>query len=316
MRRVSPKPVFVCPLPVSEPAHPTATRADLGLPDAYLFLFIFDYLSVFERKNPIGLLRAFRQAFQPGEGPVLVLKAINGQHRFADHERLRLEVEKHPDILLLSDYASVEERDALLSLSDCYVSLHRSEGFGFTIAEAMASAKPVIATNYGGNLEFMDDSNSFLVPSRLVQIPEGCDPYPTTARWAEPDLEAAALMMRDVFQDSRRAKEIGEKARSDIAAGHSAAVTAQFVRDRFDAIHQMRRSMVKPDYALTEPRLRSLMRRMARPAARAAARGARLGSDPPAWLSPYVPVVRRLVRRPYDRLMAFADPKRKSGPRK
>ncbi|NTW42511.1 MAG: glycosyltransferase, partial [Cellulomonadaceae bacterium] len=172
VERHSPVPVrtITPPLPQRGP-DPVLTRADLGLPDAPVLLFSFDFLSTAERKNPLGLLDAFRRAFAPGEGPVLVVKSINADQRPGPAEQLRLAAAGQPDVLLLEEYLDADARDALVALCDCYVSLHRSEGLGLTMAEAMAWGKPVIATGYSGNLQFMTDENSFLVPWAPAPIP-------------------------------------------------------------------------------------------------------------------------------------------------
>ncbi|WP_188079174.1 glycosyltransferase [Actinotalea subterranea] len=218
----SPVPVATItpPLPQRGP-EPQLTRGDLGLPDRPLFLFSFDYLSTAERKNPLGLLDAFSRAFAPGEGPVLVLKSINADKRPAEAERLRLRAARTPDVLLLEQYLDAAERDALVALCDCYVSLHRSEGLGLTMAEAMAWGKPVIATGYSGNLQFMTPENSFLVPSTPTRIPDGAEPYPAGSVWAEPDLDAAAAFMRTVVDQPEVAAARGARAAADIATIHS-----------------------------------------------------------------------------------------------
>ena len=86
------------------------------------------------------------------------------------------------------------------------VSLHRSEGFGFNLADALALGRPVIATAYGGNLEFMADIPEWLVPWELVDVGEGHHPYPSDAQWADPDLDRAAALMRSIFADPARAR--------------------------------------------------------------------------------------------------------------
>ncbi len=164
------------------PAPAAVARTELGLPEGFVFLFVFDYASVFERKNPVGLVRAFKQAFAPGEGPVLAIKSINGGVHLTKREWLHYEAEGRPDIVLLEEYLPAGHKDALLAACDCYVSLHRAEGFGLTMAEAMALGKPTIATGYSGNLEFMTPENSYLVgwqrgdgAGRLPTLPRGGD---------------------------------------------------------------------------------------------------------------------------------------------
>ena len=102
------------------------------------------------------------------------------------------------NVRILDQVLSRADIDALLELSDCYVSLHRSEGFGLTIAEAMSLAKPVIATAYSGNMDFMTLSNSFPVNYRLTAIERDYGPYRQGWPWADPDLEHAAALMRHV----------------------------------------------------------------------------------------------------------------------
>jgi glycosyltransferase involved in cell wall biosynthesis len=193
--RESDIPVVVAPLPIEPPPAPTATRADLGLPPGFLFLFVFDFVSA-ERKNPLGVVEAFTRAFAPGEGPTLVLKSINGRERKPRQlEELRLAVAGRPDILVHDGYVSEAQRNAYIAACDCYVSLHRSEGLGLTMAEAMSYGKPVIATGYSGNLEFMDERVSHLVPYELVPVPEDWWAHATGAHWAEPDVDAATTAM-------------------------------------------------------------------------------------------------------------------------
>ena len=239
----SPVPVRTVTPPLPQRRAPTAlTREELGLPDRPLFLFSFDYLSTAERKNPLGLLAAFRRAFRPDEGPVLVIKSINSDQRPSEAERLRLAAYGSNDVLLLEEYLDAEARDALVELCDCYVSLHRSEGLGLTMAEAMAWGKPVIATAYSGNLQFMTDENSFLVPWSPVRIPEGAEPYPAGGLWADPDLDAAARFMRSVVENPDLAAAMGARAAADIALLHSPTVAGALIAARLAETTARRRA--------------------------------------------------------------------------
>jgi glycosyltransferase involved in cell wall biosynthesis/SAM-dependent methyltransferase len=236
------KPVHVLPLGIELPNVESLSRAQLGLPEGFLFLFSFDFLSVFERKNPLGLVEAFKRAFARGEGPTLVLKSINGDQKLSALEELRLATADRDDILVVDRYLSAAEKNALTATCDAYVSLHRSEGFGLTMAEAMALGKPVIATGYSGNLTFMNEENSYLVPHRLVPIPAGCEPYPPGHEWAEPNLEAAAALLRRVYEHREEAAAKSAHAEKDMRAHHGPNATAGFLRSRLDEISRERTS--------------------------------------------------------------------------
>jgi glycosyltransferase involved in cell wall biosynthesis len=191
---------------------------------------------VFERKNPLAVIEAFSKAFTPSEGPVLVVKSINGDLRPLERDRVRLAAADRPDIVLIEDYLTKDERDALLSRADAYVSLHRAEGLGLTIAEAMIMGKPVIATAYSGNLDFMTEENSFLVPYEMTVVPPGCDPYAPGTPWADPDVDVAARLMRQVVDEPDLAAGKATVAKADIGRTHGLAGAAAFVERRFEAL--------------------------------------------------------------------------------
>lgn len=237
IRRVTDKPVEVFPVPIPAADSQSNTRAeDLGMPDAFTFLFCFDLFSIIERKNPVGLIKAFTSEFSPDEGPRLVLKVINGNHVRDELERLKVIAADRPDIQILDRYLDAEEQKALIAACDCYVSLHRSEGYGLTIAEAMSLGKPVIATAYSGNMDFTNPDNSYLVPWTEGRVPAGCEPYPQGALWAEPDLVAAGRIMREVYEHQDVARALGERARESIIRHHGISASAEFVRERLEAI--------------------------------------------------------------------------------
>ncbi|HVH25674.1 MAG TPA: methyltransferase domain-containing protein [Vicinamibacterales bacterium] len=260
------RPVFTIPLPVPIPQRsPAVTRGSLGLPPDFMFLFMFDFFSILERKNPLGLIDAFQLAFRPGEGPVLVIKTINGDSRLNDLERLRAAAGGRPDILIIDEYYSAQEKNTLLGLCDCYVSLHRSEGFGLTMAEAMGLEKPVIGTAYSGNLDFMTPENSYLVDYSLGSVPEGCEPYTVGSPWAEPNLDQAAALMRRVYEARPEAARKARMAREDIITKHHVEATAKVLARRLDNIRHARRDTVvtAPAVVTDEARIES-----ARPEAR------------------------------------------------
>jgi len=232
---VAPVPVLALPPPVERPAEPAAPLR-LGVPAGFLFLFVFDYLSTVQRKNPVGLIEAFKLAFAPGEGPQLLIKTINGPLRPLAEEQLLWAAHGRPDIHIVDRSLSGEQMSGLMAACDCYVSLHRAEGFGLTMAEAMAIGKPVIATGYSGNVDFMNEENSYLVDYRIGRVGPECEIYPPEGEWADPSVEHAADLMRRVSTDTAEATAKGERARADVSRLLSAAVTGQRMRDRLERI--------------------------------------------------------------------------------
>jgi len=235
------KPVLTFPLPVLVPEQPSLTRADVGLPeDAFVFLFVFDFFSTIERKNPLGLIEAFKRAFpEPGRG-LLYLKSINGDRVPADLRLVQEATAGRRDIVVSDGYIDGERLTALTALCDCYVSLHRSEGFGLTIAEAMAFGKPAIATGYSGNLAFMDEDSSYLVPYSLTSLGEAVGPYPAGTVWADPDLDEAARLMREVSEDPDGARERGEAGRRAVESRQSVEQAAAFLAQRVPELERLR----------------------------------------------------------------------------
>jgi glycosyltransferase involved in cell wall biosynthesis/SAM-dependent methyltransferase len=233
---VTEKPVVVMPVPIRLPSPASLPREELGLPDGFLFFFMFDFFSSIERKNPLGLIEAYRRAFGVDDGAALVLKSVNGEARLEELELLRAAAAGRSDIVIIDRYISAEERGGMMLACDCYASLHRSEGFGLTMAEAMALGKPVVATGWSGNLEFMSDDNSYLVRHGMTRLARDHGPYPAGAEWAEPDIEHAAELMRRVFDDREAAALVGERARRSIVEEHGTEPTATFIRSRLDSV--------------------------------------------------------------------------------
>jgi glycosyltransferase involved in cell wall biosynthesis len=256
--KVSPKPVFRFQLPVLAPqVDPALSRAKLGLPERFVFLFSFDFLSVLERKNPLGLIKAFTTAFSNGEGPTLVIKTINGDKRTLEMEKLRYASRGRSDVVVMDGYLSQIENNTLTALSNCYISLHRSEGFGLTIAEAMALGKPAIATAYSGNLDFMTAENSYLCPAERCEVGPEREPYPAGSHWSEPDLAAAAGLLRHVYANQAEAHSRGSRAAHDIKRLHSSAKAGAIIGERIATVRH-RRTRPARSIASLEDRIEEL----------------------------------------------------------
>ena len=169
--------MFCFPYSVAPVVPPGMDREHFGLaPDKFLFLTAFDVLSVPERKNPLAVIRAFEKAFGPDSGCQLIVK-VNNAHARTEYVEMLRNACGNSSIRILDSTLRREEMDALTNCADCIVSLHRSEGFGLLMAEAMFLGKPVIATNYSGNTDFTRPDNSLLVDYRMIPVGVGCAPY-------------------------------------------------------------------------------------------------------------------------------------------
>jgi glycosyltransferase involved in cell wall biosynthesis len=230
------------PLPVVTPkVDASISRSRFGLDDRYMFLFAFDFMSVMKRKNPLGLIEAFCSAFAEGEGPMLVIKAINGDKRMKERNMLRDAVRKRSDIVLIDEYFTKVETSTLTSLADCYVSLHRSEGLGLTMSEAMTLGRPVIATGYSGNLDFLSDANSFIVPGLRVKVGDGAEGYSPEAMWMEPNVREAAKYMRYVYENQAEAAQKGLRGQADILRAFDVASCGAIMKGRLEQIWRSQR---------------------------------------------------------------------------
>ena len=270
-------PVHAIPMPVAPGPAGLRTRAELGLPEAkFLFNARLEHGTGFERQNPLAVIEAFRRTFSAGEGAGLIIECRGAASARTDHARLIHAAAAHPDIEVLDRAAVDADAATVTSLCDSYVSLHRATAFGLGPAEAMWFGRPVIATGYSGNLEYMDAGNALLVDHRLVAIGSGHDPLPPDGRWAEPDVEHAGRLMRDVFERRDDARALGERAAHDLRAGHSPDAASQALRKRIEAIRATGRARRGMDPVAEHPRiLTALPMRLARGPAATAPSGAR-----------------------------------------
>lgn len=238
--RATDKPVIRIPHPIVPQVGADLPRSSFGLnDDAFVFLCSFDFNSSIYRKNPWAVLAAFREAFDGASDNVqLVMKCSNGfRHPQQLRELLRMAA-GDPRILVRDQVLDDAQLHALQETADAYVSLHRAEGLGLGLAESMARGKPVIATAWSGNLDFMNDGNSCLVPFRMVPIRPGEYPLSDGGSWADADVPVAANWMLRLAREPNLAQRIGAQARSDILEAMSLQTAATAMRARLQFLEQ------------------------------------------------------------------------------
>jgi glycosyltransferase involved in cell wall biosynthesis len=250
IRPLTDKPIFVVPAPIISPEITESLDYEShGLKAHEPFnLFMFDYFSVFNRKNPLDLIEAHKLAFPDGNGPKLVIKTVNASRHQTLHERLLYAGSDRVDILIIDKYLSRAQLHALLNECQTYISLHRSEGYGLTLAEAMSLGKPVIATAYSGNLDFMKPDNSVLIPYELKNIGPDSYPYSPDSVWAQPDIELAAEAIRDLYNDPDLRIKIGSSAKLYVKSEFTLKKSAAFVESRVKALHAKRNLSSRPRF--------------------------------------------------------------------
>ena len=232
-----PVPVLTMPHAISFARPAGDCRAKFGLPaDNFLFLFLYDLNSYSERKNPAAVLEAFRRSGLAGQGAALVIKVQNTAGNPADFEKLRAAAAALPGTTLLTRTLTRTEVYELEMACDCFVSLHRSEGFGLAVAESMYLGKPVISTDWSGTAEFVTAANGCPVRCATVTLDRNHGPYAKGQVWAEPDIDHAAWWMRSLVQDRSLGARLGAAARATIEEQFSPAAIGARYRRRLEAI--------------------------------------------------------------------------------
>ena len=202
------------PLALAPPLPSALDRASFGLPpEAVVILVSVNLASSMARKNPIGAISAFRAAFGDRLDRILLLKISNPQHFPADFCQL-IDAARGPNIRVETRTLSAADNHALTAAADIVMSLHRSEGFGLVPAEAMLLGKPVIATAWSGNMDFMDADSAALVSYRLVPAHDPRGTYQlANAVWAEPEMADAVTHLRHLAGDAAARQSLGARGR-------------------------------------------------------------------------------------------------------
>ncbi len=237
LRAKLPVPVLAMPHAIAFERPVGDTRARFNLPrDQFLFLFLYDLNSYSERKNPAAVLDAFRRSGLAGRGAALVIKVHNTAGNPADFARLQAAAAELPGTVLITETLSRADLTALEAACDCFVSLHRAEGFGLAVAECMYLGKPVISTDWSATTEFVNASNGCPVRATLVTLDRNHGPYAKGQTWAEPDPAHAAEWMNRLFADRALSDRLGTAARATIEQSFAPAVIGARYRRRLEAI--------------------------------------------------------------------------------
>jgi glycosyltransferase involved in cell wall biosynthesis len=209
--------------------HPT----EFGVPAGrFTFLCMFDVDSVIARKHPDGAVEAFARAFPTPTGAALLVKLRGGDGDPRERQALLARLRSVAGVYVVDASLSRARANGLLASCDAIVSLHRSEGFGLVLAEGMSLGKPVVATGWSGNMDFMDDRNACPVRYTLVELTEAHDHYPAGAEWAEPDVDHAADLMRRLAADAGWRAAIGTRAAAAMRGAFSPAAAGRRYRER------------------------------------------------------------------------------------
>jgi glycosyltransferase involved in cell wall biosynthesis len=236
----SPAPVVRVPAVVQLNRGRSLSRSELGLPERkFLFLAMFDARSVPERKNPLGVVRAFKRAFAATDHAAgLVIKLLNTDYSEPVLQELREEIAGCESVFLIDRLLDRDQLTSLLEACDCFVSLHRSEGFGLPPAEAMSLGKPAILTNWSGNTDYMTSDNCVPIDYELVKLKRDYGPYKAGQFWAEPDLEQAAHWMKKLVAEPELAQQIGLRGQQTINSQFSPEAVGKIIHARLEQIRR------------------------------------------------------------------------------
>jgi glycosyltransferase involved in cell wall biosynthesis len=216
-------PVHVLPHPLPLPDPRRRPRSEFGLPDhCFIFVCAFSMGSSLERKNPLAAVAAFNRAFGDSKAVHLAIRVSNPGAAPWAMAQLRQMIGEARNISVNAEMLSRTEFQDWLFQADAVISLHRAEGFGLVAAEAMQLGRPVIATNWSGNLDFMTPENSALVDFKLIPARDrqGTYDFPDQ-KWADPDVDHAACWMTKLVNSPNLVRKLGERAAKDIAVKFS-----------------------------------------------------------------------------------------------
>lgn len=214
LRKYTDKPVCTIPYPVTAPTDACYNREYFGLPqNQFLFLMMFDSGSVMERKNPLGTIEAFKRAFgRENKNVGIVIKINEIEQREEDIRYIHSVLDGYDNIYIICKTLSKKEVNSLTQCVDVFVSLHRAEGFGLVLAEAMLVGTPAIATNWSANTEFMNLDVACMVDYTMIELEKDLPPFKKGYRWADADINQAAFYMKKLYEEPVFYEQIKQKA--------------------------------------------------------------------------------------------------------
>ena len=240
LQTVLPLPVIWLPPAVTLAQFVPRSRSYFKLPEhTFLFHYNFDFSSFATRKNPQAAIAAYRLAFRNKQVTIptaLVIKTRGYDSKGKALVQLKEFTADEPDIYILNREMTYDETLALMNCCDCYISLHRSEGFGYTPAEAMLLEKPVIATDYSGTKDFINPDTGFPVQSSLIPVRENEYPFWQNQTWAEPEIEHAAWLMRKIITDETPTRAIARRGKAKILNDYSGQATGKRLKKRLEQL--------------------------------------------------------------------------------
>ena len=236
LRKKTKKPVKTMPYYVTAEVDKSVGREFFSLPkDKFLFLMMYDSASITERKNPMDVIKAFKMAFSPQDtnvGLVIKLKA----NSLEEEKMLQNELKGYENIYFVKEILTKPQVGSLLQCVDVFVSLHRAEGFGLVMAEAMLLGTPVIATNWSANTEFMNEKVACMVDYTLVKLEKDYGPFKKGQRWAQPKLEQVVEYMKLLYGNPEKRKEYSLQGKKMLESSLGLEITSNKIKERMKEI--------------------------------------------------------------------------------
>jgi len=236
-KKVAPVPVYTMAYGIETKKNEKLTKKDFDLPeDKFIFLCMYDPKSSVERKNPQAVINAFKQAFKENDDDVFLVIKMNKADK-DDIEALKNDLEGIKNYKILTGSFPHEDVYSLISLCDVFISLHRSEGFGLVMAEAMSLGTVCIATNYSANIDFMNKDNSLLVDYKMVKTGlKNHYAFDYNDLWADADVNQAAEYMKMIYKDKELYEKLKLNAEKTIKEEFSIKKSAEKIEKRIDEI--------------------------------------------------------------------------------